>query len=52
MLKEKDFSSFNSLDQKLIDRASNLMDGFSMEMTMNDVEVQSMFSFDLSYILY
>ncbi|XP_001945062.1 EH domain-containing protein 3 [Acyrthosiphon pisum] len=41
MLKEKDFSSFNSLDQKLIDRASNLMDGFSMEMAMNDVEVQS-----------
>lgn len=52
MLKKKDFSSFNSLDQKLIDRASNLMDGFSMEMAMNEVGVQSMFSFNSSYILY
>lgn len=45
MLKEKDFFSFNSLDQKLINRATNLMDGFSMEMTINEVEVKSMFSF-------
>lgn len=41
ILKGKDFSSFNSLDEKLINRATNLMDGFSMEMTMNEVEVQS-----------
>ncbi|KAL5232903.1 hypothetical protein ACI65C_000313 [Semiaphis heraclei] len=41
ILKGKDFSTFNSLDEKLINRATNLMDGFSMEMTKNEVEVQS-----------
>ncbi|KAF0753342.1 EH domain-containing protein 3-like [Aphis craccivora] len=41
ILKGKDFSSFKSLDQKLINRATNLMDGFNIEMTMNEVEVQS-----------
>lgn len=42
ILKGKDFSSFNSLDKKLIDRATNLMEGFDMEMTISYAEVQSM----------
>uniref|UniRef100_A0A2S2P5X6 EH domain-containing protein 3 n=1 Tax=Schizaphis graminum TaxID=13262 RepID=A0A2S2P5X6_SCHGA len=41
ILKGKDFSSFNNLDEKLINRATNLLDGFNMEMTMNEVQVQS-----------
>lgn len=43
ILRVKDFSSFSSLDKKLIDRATNLMDGINMEMTINEVEVTSMF---------
>lgn len=46
-----DFSTFNKLDKKLINQASNLMDGFNMAMTKNEVEVQSMFLLSTNCIL-
>jgi len=42
MLKTKNFNSFHSLDEKLINRATNLLDGLNIEMTLNE-EVLSMF---------
>ncbi|XP_050443770.1 EH domain-containing protein 3-like [Adelges cooleyi] len=41
LLRQKDFTTFNSLDEKLIHRAENLLDGMDIEMTVNDVEVFS-----------
>ncbi|XP_050425723.1 EH domain-containing protein 3-like [Adelges cooleyi] len=41
LLRQKDFSTFNGLNDKLIKRAQNLLDGMNVEMTTNDVEVLS-----------
>ncbi|VVC40736.1 EH domain-containing protein, N-terminal,EH domain,Dynamin-type guanine nucleotide-binding (G) [Cinara cedri] len=41
VLKNRDFSSFKSLDEKLINRATNLLDGLNIDIAVNEIEVKS-----------
>ncbi|XP_050529614.1 EH domain-containing protein 4-like isoform X2 [Daktulosphaira vitifoliae] len=41
ILKQKDFTNFKSLDEKLINRASNLLDGININISVDDIEVNS-----------